>query len=290
MTAALAPSSRLLNSALVTRKDLVRDAVALEQAKATVASASVALAGNPTLAPRNPDAPKRYPSGFGPYGERARQKRVYDRAASRQRKRERGGDGRLPNTIRYWFTEGERAVLSVIADRVKKYGLCDWPVEKIASRAGVSIRLTQYAIATASWKAANIMSLPKDQRPPLLILVEYRPRRGAKSLPSVIKIISRVWINWLSYQPSEAPAVEAAEEGPWSTFDAYAGRMRGVMGIGCRKKHTSQKPSFGNHQEEPRTAEIADGWQRLRRGMPLQLAYERERAGPHRPSGGGQRG
>ncbi|MER2536850.1 MAG: hypothetical protein ABTQ31_16990 [Rhizobiaceae bacterium] len=279
MSAPLQVSAALLNSRLVQRAPSLADGLAELEA-------TIAFTGESPILGHKP----RLPAGFGRYGERARQRRVYDRAKSRQRKREMGGDGRMPNTIRHWFTEGERAVLSVIADEVKKRGRCEMEVEKIASKAGVSIRLTQCAIATASWRSGDVMKLPEAERPPLLIVVEYRPRKGRKSLPNIIKIVSRAWISWLSYRPSEAPALEAAEDGEWTIFDAYAGKLSRVSGIGCRKKHTSQNPYTDRLEEEPKAAEIADGWQRLRHGLPLQGAFEREWAGPMRPSGNGGRG
>lgn len=270
MNAALEFSSRLLNSRLVTRSsreaDLRAERDAAAQAKSMPLTSRRAIPNHPV--------------GFGPYGERARQKRVYDRAKSRRRKRMMGGDGRLPNTIRSWFTEGERSVLSVIADEIKRRGKCELMVEKLAARAGVSVRLVQYTLATASWRSAQVVSLPVEDRSPLLIHVEYRPRKGGKSLPNVITIISREWINWLSYQPSEAPACAAADSGEWSVVDAFAGKMSRVLGIGCRKKHTSEIPIDLDVVAVSKDLDLRDDWQRLRLGLPLLRAYEDKSAPP----------
>lgn len=269
MSAPLEISSRLLSSRLVTAPVSVRELTRYEGlASADPLERAVLVASAGRL--------PRYPDGYGRHGENARQNRVYDRARSRQRKRMMGGDGRLPNTIRHWFTEGERAVLSVIADEVKRRGKCELPVEKIAAKAGVSIRLVQYAIATASNGSKEILDRKRkgEPVPPLLISVERRPRKGARSLPNLIKIVSREWMSWLSYQPSEAPAVEAAEEGEWSAVDVHAGQLGRVLRIGCKKKHTSENPYLSTVVEEP----ITDNWQRQRMGLPVQ-----------RGSGGGAR-
>lgn len=291
MSAHLSVSSALLNSRLVKRaptaadiqaeRDAAADAVILPAKPAGRAPAEHDAAAGAASLPADFAGRRKtpnHPSGFGPYGERARQRRVYDRARSRRRKRMMGGDGRLPNTLRHWFTEGERAVLSVIADEVKRRGKCELMVEKLAARAGVSIRLVQYTLATASWRSAQILSLPVGDRPPLLLSIEYRPRKGCKSLPNVITILSREWMNWLSYRPSEAPAHEAAEYGDWSAVDAVAGRMHRVLGIGCRKKRTSERPKYLEVVEGCKSVDLQDGWQRLRRGLSVQGAYEDESA------------
>jgi len=227
----------------------------------------------PTLpATAGPTISRRHMDGHGPHGERARQARVYDRAKSRQRKRMMGGDGRLPNTLRHWFTEGERAVLSVIADEVKRRGACELHVERIAAKAGVSIRTTQYALATASWRGADIQSLKESDRPPLLIVVEKpRGRQRADRLPNRIRIVSREWISWLSYRPSEAPAIEAAEGGRWNVFDAWAGclpRLPGLAGTGCKEVHTSETPISREVEKGPfeRNREGERSAQRVERG------------------------
>ena len=60
-----------------------------------------------------------------------------DRQASRDRRRRLGGSSALPNTLRHFYTEGQRAVLCIIAGEVKHHGVCDLPIDKIAALAGV---------------------------------------------------------------------------------------------------------------------------------------------------------
>lgn len=265
-------SPALLNSRMVRRAPSVADVIAEQEAAAAASLATAARRQG-----------LRHPAGFGPYGQRSRQFREYDRGRSRRRRRIIGGDGRLPNTFRGWFTEGERAVLSFIAKVVKKYGRCEHTIQRIAAGAGVSVRLVQYTLAKASGQCPAISTLAERDRPPRLIMVEYRPRKGAKSLPNIIKIISREWINWLSYRPSEVPAVEAAEDGGGSIVDLRAGRVPGPDVTGCRKVHTTWKPiSFEveGGKEPPR---MADNWRRFRRGLPSREAYEDLRARDDRP-------
>lgn len=128
------------------------------------------------------------PPGFGPHGEFARQNTVRDRTASRGRKRMMGGAGCLPHTIRGLYTEGERAALTVICLEVKRRGWCNWPIDKIAAKAGVSVRTVQYALATARAYGH--------------IVVEYRPISGRRNLPNLIRIISTEWLSWLKRGPS----------------------------------------------------------------------------------------
>jgi len=51
--------------------------------------------------------------------------------------------------MRQEFTEGERAVLCVVGTEVKRHGICDWPIDKIAAIAGVGRTTVQNALHTA---------------------------------------------------------------------------------------------------------------------------------------------
>lgn len=162
----------------------------------------------PTRGVSHPHSLKRHKllDGFGPCGERSRLKRERDRRASKSRKRQRGGDAILPNNLRDWFTEGGRAVMSVIAGECRRIGRCEMPVEKIAAIAGVSIRTVQYTLAMASGKGLppGSAALADDPlAPPVLIRVEYRPLKGRRNRTNVITIISREWLLWLSYKPAQ---------------------------------------------------------------------------------------
>lgn len=152
-----------------------------------------------------------------PFGALQRQMRSYDRAQSWGRKRQMGGDGKLPNNIRCWFTEGERAVLTVIAAEVKKRGDCRLSVLSIARRAGVGVRLVQYTLSLA--RGGRVRPARRDEPPsrPVLISVEYRRERGrAFNDTNVIEIVSREWLSWLRYRPSENPDTGCTEVRPIS--------------------------------------------------------------------------
>ena len=45
-----------------------------------------------------------------------------------------GGSSALPDTLRHHYTEGERAVLFIVAGEVKRHGICDLPIDEIADR------------------------------------------------------------------------------------------------------------------------------------------------------------
>lgn len=153
--------------------------------------------------------------GLGPFGEGARRQRSRDRAASRRRKRMMGGSGRMPHSIRHHYTEGERAVLSVVACEVKRHGLCDLPVGKIAAIAGVCERTVQYAL-----KAASSLELAH-------VMIERRPRPGKKNLTNVIRIVSREWLAWLRYEPDQPAGIGCKTVRPSKNHDNYKRRDGG---------------------------------------------------------------
>ena len=72
----------------------------------------------------------------GRFTPRQRQ-RSPDRKASRDRRRMLGGSSALPDNLRHHYTEGQRSVLCIVAGEVKRHGVCDFPIDKIAALAGV---------------------------------------------------------------------------------------------------------------------------------------------------------
>lgn len=107
-----------------------------------------------------------------------------DKDASRQRKRSWAGSG-MPRVMWKHYTEGERAVLCVVGDQVKRHGYCDLAIDRIAAVAGVSRTTCQNALR----KARNV-ELGH-------VTVEERPRAGKKNLTNVIRIIAKDWLGWL---------------------------------------------------------------------------------------------
>lgn len=111
-----------------------------------------------------------------------------DRHAARERRRDLGGAGNMPGTIRRAFTEGQRAVLTIIAGEVKHHGRCDLPIDKIAALAGCGRTTVQNAVHEARRLG--------------LINVAERPQRGQKSLTNIVTIISAEWRAWLKRGPA----------------------------------------------------------------------------------------
>ncbi len=113
-----------------------------------------------------------------------------DRKASRERRRMLGGSGCMPSKLGMMFTEGERAVLCIVASEVKSKGLCDDAIDAIAARAGVCRTTAQNAM--------------HEGRRLGIVTVTERPRRGMKSLTNIVRICSREWLNWIQRAPSAA--------------------------------------------------------------------------------------
>ena len=116
-----------------------------------------------------------------------------ERVERRSRKRMLGGSSALPDTMRHYYTEGERAVLCVIAGEHKRHGVCDLSIDEIADRAGVGRTTTQ-----------NTMH--EGRRLGHLKITE-RPVRGEKSLTNVVEIASSEWKTWIKRAPSAARAI-----------------------------------------------------------------------------------
>jgi hypothetical protein len=123
------------------------------------------------------------------FASRQRQ-RSPDRKASRDRRRTLGGSSALPDNLRHYYTEGQRAVLCVVALEVKRHGVCDWPIDKIAAVAGVG----RTTVQTTMHEARRLGH----------ITITERPRRGCKSLTNIVRISSQEWRTWSTRGPSAA--------------------------------------------------------------------------------------
>jgi hypothetical protein len=113
-----------------------------------------------------------------------------NRKASRDRRRMLGGSSALPDNLRHHYTEGQRAVLCVVAGEIKRHGVCDFPIDKIAALAGVCRTTVQNAMHEAR---------RLDH-----IKITERPVRGRKSLTNLVEIVSREWMTWIKRAPSAA--------------------------------------------------------------------------------------
>jgi hypothetical protein len=106
-----------------------------------------------------------------------------DRAASRARRRKLGGAGAMPPDLRDHYTEGERSVMCVVTSEIKRHGLCDWPVDKLAAHSGVCRTTAQNALRKGKLRGD--------------ITVTVRPLRGGKNLTNIVRICCRQWLAWL---------------------------------------------------------------------------------------------
>jgi hypothetical protein len=116
-----------------------------------------------------------------------------DRRASRDRRRMLGGSSALPDNLRHHYTEGQRSVLCIVAGEIKRHGVCDLPIDKIAALAGVC----RTTVQTAMHEARRLHH----------IKITERPVHGRKSLPNLVEIISREWLTWIKRGPSAARSI-----------------------------------------------------------------------------------
>jgi hypothetical protein len=94
----------------------------------------------------------------------------------------------MPSNLRCHYTEGQRAVLCIIKGEVKHHGLCDLPIGKIASLAGVC----RTTVQTTLHEARRLGH----------IKITERPRPGRESLTNIVHIISAEWLTWIKRGPA----------------------------------------------------------------------------------------
>jgi hypothetical protein len=128
-----------------------------------VTSFAPASAGNAALAPKRQRSP--------------------DKQASIERRRRLARASPVPPELVDQFTQGEHAVITVVAGEIARAGACTWCLARIAAIAGVCETLVRNAIR----KARNVG---------LLFSIERR-RRGQKSLTNIVRVLRRSWGAWL---------------------------------------------------------------------------------------------
>lgn len=139
-----------------------------------------------------------------------------DRKASRDRRRMLGGSSALPDNLRHHYTEGQRAVLCIVAFEIKRHGVCDLAIDNIAALAGVGRTTVQNALHEA-------------RRLGHLTITE-RPRRGRKSLTNLVRISSAEWRAWISRGPSAARLIGSKPVKTVSTAKSVDLRKKGLSG------------------------------------------------------------
>ena len=95
----------------------------------------------------------------------------------------------MPDTLRHHYTEGERAGLCIVVGEIKRRGMCDAPIDKMAAQAGICRTTMQNALR----KARQLRHLN----------VIERPTPGRKHQTNLITIASPQWRTWIARAPSE---------------------------------------------------------------------------------------
>lgn len=139
-----------------------------------------------------------------------------DRQASRDRRRRLGGSSALPDTLRHHYTEGQRAVLCVIAGEIRHHGVCDLPIDKIAALAGVC----RTTVQTTLHEARRLNH----------IRITERPIPGRKHLPNLVEIASPEWRTWLKRGPSAHRQIGSKTANSVSTTKIIDSRKKGLGG------------------------------------------------------------
>lgn len=176
-----------------------------------------------------------------------------DRKASRDRRRMLGASSVMPPNLRQHYTEGQRAVLCIVAGEVKHHGICDLPIDKIAALAGVGRTTVQTTMHLA--KAIGHVA------------ITYRPQRGRKSLPNVVEITSAEWMLWIKCGPGAHRPDTGSKKENTTKIILKDGKERDVREaielaseIGKIAGYTdaSLPPWWSN----PQSAVLVDGWRR----------------------------
>lgn len=177
-------------------------------------------------------------SGFPP---RRRRCVSPDRLASRARRRVLGLAGAMPHALAARFTEGERAVLAIVAAEVKAKGVCDLALEAIAARAGCCVTSARDAIRLAAAGG-------------LVVTVERR-RPGRPSLPNLVRIVSREWRAWVwrrgggcrNANPTNNSSLtpSAVDASPKGRAKGRGGREGETIGQGATGPKVGETPSHG---------------------------------------------
>ena len=123
---------------------------------------------------------------------RPRPPRSPERRASVERRRRVASCGALPPDAAGWFTEGQRAALSVVGrEAARGRPWCDWPLDRIAALAGVGRTTARDALRLAERLG--------------LVRVRQRRRWGARSDTNVVSVTGKAWWRWLKRGPKRLP-------------------------------------------------------------------------------------
>jgi len=142
------------------------------------------------LAPSTREIPHK--PATGRHGSPRRPCRSPDRQRSIARRRQLAASGGVPGSIAVNFTQGELAVLTVIAREIRR----STPLVRERSSAGFSWCMDRIAAAAGVSRTTARNALRQAQALGL-IEVEERRRNRWRSDTNIITIISREWTSWL---------------------------------------------------------------------------------------------
>lgn len=160
--------------------------------------------------------------------------------ASLERRRLWAASGRLPPALAARFTQGETAVLAVIANTVVRSGDCRHCIEQIAALAGVCRTTVKNAIRHA--QALGLVS------------VEIRVQSAFRNKPNIVRIVSPEWQAWNRLKRRSIPEGGGVKSVTSSNTKLInRGKKRGLRG----QKGLPKRGRRGrkNEPDENRTAE-----------------------------------
>jgi hypothetical protein len=98
-----------------------------------------------------------------------------------------GGSSGMPDNLRHHYTEGQRAVLCIVALEVKRHGVCDWQIAAVAGVCRTTVQTTMHLARQLGH-----------------ITIVERPIRGRKHLTNLVNISSPAWLAWVKRGPCAA--------------------------------------------------------------------------------------
>lgn len=142
---------------------------------------------NALLNTREEGAPP--PQSYYPMRKKSDQSRTEAASGARDperwaRKRRLGTREAMPASLCDQFTEGERAVLYIVASDIYEQGSCRCTNMEISDRAGVGLTTKRNALRKA--KAYNLLN------------VQHRAQWRGKNLANIVTMVCKYWRAWLS--------------------------------------------------------------------------------------------
>jgi hypothetical protein len=159
---------------------------------------------------------------------RPKRQRSPDKQASIERRRRLARASPVPPELVDQFTQGEHAVITVVAGEIARAGACTWCLARIAAIAGVCPTLVRNAMR----KARNVG---------LLFSIERR-RRGQKSLTNVVRVLRRSWGAWLQRIGCRKTRSTANVDSKIRTTGAVESYREGVGGVGFARSVPRSPP------------------------------------------------